>query len=315
MDKPCFVCYNKNMNKVVLKVENLSKQYKERFAVEALNFSLYEGEIVGFIGSNGAGKSTTIKLITGLIKPTTGNIEICGENISNREKALAHLGAIVETPHFYEYLTAQQNLEYFASYFDNVSKAQIENILKLVKLYDRKDDKVCKYSLGMKQRLGIAQSLLNNPKILILDEPTNGLDAEGIVRMRKFLKYLVEKTKVSILISSHILSELQNLCDRFIIIDNGRIKEEFKNQSLSVYNSSSINTFINVDNPKKAVMVLKDILKKEIKQKDNKIYFHSEKEERVKIFTLLTKNGVEVYAIGNVKLALEQKFLNTIKQK
>ncbi len=303
------------MEKAVLKVINLTKQYKERYAVEALNFSLYEGEIVGFIGSNGAGKSTTIKLITGLIKPTTGSIEICGEDIANREKALSHIGAIVEAPHFYEYLTAQQNLEYFASYFDKVNKNQIEDILKLVGLFDRKDDKVSKYSLGMKQRLGIAQALLNNPKVLILDEPTNGLDAEGIVKMRNFLKNLSAKTKVTIFISSHILSELQNLCDRFIIIDNGHIKEEFKSQAIQNLSKNAINTFITVDNPEKAGKIIKEFFKKPIKYKENKIYFHAEKEERAKIFTLLTKHGVEVYAFGNVKIALEQKFLNSIKHK
>lgn len=300
------------MKKVVLKVNNLSKVYKERSAVECLNFCLYEGEIVGFIGSNGAGKSTTIKLITGLIKPTTGEVYICGQDIKNREKALANIGAIVEAPHFYEYLTAKQNLEYFASYFDKVDKNRIEEMLKLVGLFDRKNDKVGKYSLGMKQRLGIAQALLNNPKLLILDEPTNGLDAEGIVEIRHFLQDIAKKTNVTIFISSHILSELQNLCDRFIIIDNGKIKDEFTKQTISS-KSMAINTFINVDKPTLASQLLKAHFNISSKQKENKLYFFAEKENRAKIIKLLTSNKIEVYGIGNVKVALEQKFLSSIK--
>ncbi len=303
------------MNNIVLKVCNLTKQYKELTAVDNLSFSLYQGEIVGFIGANGAGKSTTIKLITGLIKATAGEIEICGQNIQNREKALVNIGAIVEAPHFYEYMSAKQNLQYFASYFDKIDNARIEKVLKLVGLFDRKDDKVGKYSLGMKQRLGIAQALLNNPKILILDEPTNGLDAEGIIQIRKFLKDLTAKTKVTIFISSHILSELQNLCDRFIIIDKGKKKDEFDKNHIDTISKNQINTFINVNNPQKAVEILKTQLAIVCKIKDQKIYLHCEKEDRAKIINLLAKHDIEVYGFGNVKVALEQKFLSTIANK
>lgn len=300
------------MKTPVLKVSNLTKKYKELTAVDSLNFSLYEGEIVGFIGANGAGKSTTIKLITGLIKPTTGEVEICGQNIKEREKTLSYIGAIVEAPHFYEYMSAKQNLEYFASYFDNVDKKRIQEVLKLIGLFDRKDDKVGKFSLGMKQRLGIGQALLNNPKVLILDEPTNGLDAEGIVQIRNFLKNLTAKTKVTIFISSHILSELQNLCDRFIIIDKGQIKDEFDKDHIANITKNQINTFINLDNPEKASEILNKELGLVCRVKDGKIYMHCEKSERPHIITLLAKNGIEVFGIGNVKVALEQKFLSTI---
>ncbi len=303
------------MKNLVLKVSNLTKQYKELIAVNNLNFSLYQGEIVGFIGANGAGKSTTIKLITGLIKPTSGEIEICGQNIQNREKALTNIGAIVEAPHFYEYMSAKQNLQYFASYFDKIDNKRIDEILKLIGLFDRKDDAVKKYSLGMKQRLGIGQALLNNPKLLILDEPTNGLDAEGIVQIRKFLKELTTKTKVTIFISSHILSELQNLCDRFIIIDKGKIKDEFDKNHIASISKNQVNTFINLNNPQKAVDILKTQLGIICKIKNQKIYLHCEKEERAKIISLLAKHDIEVYGFGNVKVALEQKFLNTISNK
>lgn len=303
------------MKNTVLKVSNLTKQYKELTAVNNLNFSLYEGEIVGFIGANGAGKSTTIKLITGLIKPTSGKIQICGQDIQNREKALANIGAIVEAPHFYEYMSAKQNLQYFASYFDKVDSKRIDEILKLIGLFDRKDDRVGKYSLGMKQRLGIGQALLNNPKLLILDEPTNGLDAEGIIQIRKFLKELAAKTNVTIFISSHILSELQNLCDRFIIIDKGKIKDEFDKNHIASISKNQINTFINLNNPQRAAEILKTQFSINCKIKENKIYLHCEKEDRAKIISLLAKNDIEVYGFGNVKVALEQKFLNTIANK
>lgn len=302
------------MKEIVLKASNLTKKYKELTAVNNLSFSLYQGEIVGFIGANGAGKSTTIKLLTGLIKPTDGKIEICGVSLDNREKALSNIGAIVEAPHFYEYMSAKQNLEYFACYFDNIDKNRIDEVLKLIGLYDRKDDRVGKYSLGMKQRLGIGQALLNNPKVLVLDEPTNGLDAEGIVQIRKFLKELTLKTKVTIFISSHILSELQNLCDRFIIIDKGVIKDQFDKEHISSLTKKSINTFINLNNPLKAKELIEKEFNKVVKVKENKIYLHCEKEERPKILAILTKNDIEVYGIGNVKVQLEQKFLNTIAE-
>lgn len=303
------------MSQIVLKANGLTKKYKELTAVNNLSFCLYQGEIVGFIGANGAGKSTTIKLLTGLIKATRGNVEICGESLENREKALSNIGAIVEAPHFYDYLTAKQNLEYFASYFDNIDKNRIDEVLKLIDLYDRKNDRVGKYSLGMKQRLGIGQALLNNPKILILDEPTNGLDAKGIVEIRNFLKELTLKTKVTIFISSHILSELQNLCDRFIIIDKGEIKDEFDKNHIAKITKNTINTFIYLNNPIKAKEILEKEFGKNIKIKENKIYLHCEKEERPKIIKILSQNGIDVFGFGNVKVALEQKFLSTISEK
>lgn len=300
------------MNDVVLKVTNLSKQYKDIKAVDRLSFSLHKGEIVGLIGSNGAGKSTTIKMITGLIKPTSGTVEICGIDISKREQALANIGAIVETPQFYPYLSARQNLEYFACFYDKFDKKRIDEVLNLVGLKDRQNDKVGKYSLGMKQRLGIAQALLNNPKILVLDEPTNGLDAEGIIQIRNFLKDIALKTKVTIFISSHILSQLQSLCDRFIIIDKGKLKDNFTKQEIATSDKKHINTFINVNDMDKALQILKQngIT---AKGKNGKIYLYADKAERGKIITLLNKNGIEIYGLGNVKVELEQKFLSSIR--
>lgn len=303
------------MRKVVLSVKNLSKLYKDRAAVSSLNFSVYEGEIVGFIGANGAGKSTTIKLITGLIKPSSGEIKICGQDIQNREKALSQIGAIVEAPHFYEYMSAQANLEYFASYFPSVDKNRIEEVLKLIGLESRKDDKVAKFSMGMKQRLGIGQALLNNPKLLILDEPTNGLDAQGIVQMRQFLKDITKKTNVAIFISSHILSELENLCDRFIIIDNGYIKDTFTRQEMkgNQKDEKNYNSYIEADN----IEIVKNLLKIKFnisgKVKGNKIYFHADKVLRSKIISTLAKSNINLTSFGNVKVALEQKFLHSIK--
>lgn len=302
------------MDEIVLKVSRLTKQYKNLTAVDCLSFSLKKGEIVGFIGSNGAGKSTTIKMICGLIKPTSGEIDICGHDLKEREKALSNIGAIVEAPHFYPYLSAKQNLSYFSSYYDNFDKNRIDEILKLVDLYDRKDDRVGKYSLGMKQRLGIAQALLNNPKILVLDEPTNGLDAEGIIKIREFLLDLRKKTQLTIFISSHILSELQNLCDRFIIIDKGRLKEEFSKSSIEKQDQKKINTFLRVSKPEKAAAIIEKEFNKPCKIKDGKIYLHADSGERAKILTLLSQNGIEIDGMGNVKVALEKKFLNTIKK-
>lgn len=299
------------MNQIVLKVTNLKKQYKNLTALDGISFSLSKGEIVGFIGSNGAGKSTTIKLITGLIRPSSGKIEIYGTDIKNREQALENIGAVVENPCFYPYLSAKQNLEYFASFYPDVDEQRIDQVLKLVGLASRQNDKVKEYSLGMRQRLGIAQALLNRPKILVLDEPTNGLDAQAIVQVRNFLKEICKKTGVTIFISSHILSELQNLCDRFIIIDKGKIVKQFSKEPST--DKAMINTYLSVDKITKAVEIISK-LGFACKTAQDKIYLHVDKAQRATLVQQLSQNGICVYEIGNVKAKLEQTFLHSIKK-
>lgn len=212
------------MSEITLAVKHLHKKIGKKEIIKDISFELKTGEVFGFLGPNGAGKTTTIRMIVGLIKPTSGTIHICGYNIKkNFPKAMERLGCIVENPELYPYLTGWENLKFFARMLDDVDDHRIQEVVELVGLNNRIHDKVKTYSLGMRQRLGIGQALLNKPKVLILDEPTNGLDPAGIREMREFIRYLAKKEGLSVLVSSHLLSEVQNLCDRVAIILNGKI--------------------------------------------------------------------------------------------
>jgi ABC-2 type transport system ATP-binding protein len=207
----------------VLKVDNLQKKFGKRSIIKGISFTIMEGEIFGFLGPNGSGKTTTIKMLVDLISMDSGSITIMGNDIKkNREAALKHIGAVVESPELYSYLSGYENLMQIAR-IRGISKSRIDEIVKLVGLEGRIKDKMKKYSLGMKQRLGLAAALLSNPKLLILDEPTNGLDPNGIVELREILKELAEKEGMAVFVSSHILGEIQNLCDTVAFIEDGII--------------------------------------------------------------------------------------------
>lgn len=209
---------------ITLSVKNLKKEIGRREIIKGLTFDLHEGEVFGFLGPNGAGKTTTIRMLVGLIKPTSGSIQICGYNIETHfYEAMKNLGCIVENPELYPYLSGYNNLLHFARMLDGIGEERIKEVTDLVGLSERIHDKVKTYSLGMRQRLGIAQALLGNPRVLILDEPTNGLDPAGIREMRQFIRFLAEKEGLSVLVSSHLLSEIQLLCDRVAIISRGSV--------------------------------------------------------------------------------------------
>ncbi|MEE1155594.1 MAG: ABC transporter ATP-binding protein [Acutalibacteraceae bacterium] len=207
----------------VLKIQNLSKKIKDSFLVNDINFELKEGDIFGFLGPNGAGKSTTIKMILGLVKPSSGNVWINNFSVlEDKDKALMNIGAMVESPSFYEYMSGYDNLKLYANLY-KLSNNKIDEVLELVNLTNDKDKKVKNYSLGMKQRLGIARAFLNDPKLVILDEPTNGLDPVGIIEIRNLIKKLAKDSSVTFLICSHILSEMQSVCNKVAIINRGKI--------------------------------------------------------------------------------------------
>lgn len=212
------------MSDITLSVQHLRKKIGKREIIKDISFELKSGEVFGFLGPNGAGKTTTIRMLVGLIKPTSGSIQICGYDVKKDfSKAMERLGCIVENPELYPYLTGWENLEYFARMLTNVDDTRIQEIVDLIGLTNRIHDKVKTYSLGMRQRLGIGQALLSKPKVLILDEPTNGLDPSGIREMRQFIRYLAKEEGLSVLVSSHLLSEIQLLCDRVSIILDGKI--------------------------------------------------------------------------------------------
>lgn len=211
------------MNKTILKVEEISKSFKKRKVVDNVSFESKEGEILGFLGANGAGKTTTIRMITGLISCDNGNVIIDGYNIKNDfEKAMDNVGAIVEMPFLYEYMTGIENIKFFAKLY-KASEEGVQEAIRVSGLKDRLNDKVKEYSLGMKQRIGLAVALMKQPKLLILDEPTNGLDPMGIKDLREFLKDLSHNKNISVVVSSHILMEMEQLCDRVVIISDGKV--------------------------------------------------------------------------------------------
>lgn len=221
------------MKEIVLKCENLYKKIGKKDILKGISLEVKKGEIVGFIGPNGAGKTTTIKLILGLQKITKGNAYINGYSITEDfVKAIENVGAIVESPDLYMYLSGYDNLKLAQNCYKNITNDRIEEVVEIVGLENRIHDKVSKYSLGMKQRLGIAQAILHKPNLLILDEPTNGLDPEGIIEIRNLLKHLSHNENIGILISSHNLSELENICDKVYITKNGEIIEETNIDSL-----------------------------------------------------------------------------------
>ena len=260
------------MDSIVLRAEKISKSFKDVKVVNDLSFELKKGDIFGFIGPNGAGKTTTIRMILGLLKLDSGNIYINNYSIIDEYyKAIDSVGALVEGPAFYEYMTAQENLEIFSVYSGCIDKKRIKYLLELVGLSDRANDKVKNFSLGMKQRLGIAQALLNNPKLLILDEPTNGLDPNGIKDIRSLVKDLSNKG-ITIFISSHMLSEVQNICNKILIIKDGK-KIAFGNTSDLVHQaglyeiiSTDKNNLLNVLNSIKEVSILEVDEKVKIKK-------------------------------------------------
>ena len=214
------------MNEAILKCENLCKSFGKRQILNNVSLEVNQGDILGFIGPNGAGKTTTIKLILGLQSIDSGTVKINGYDIQKEfEKAIEKVGTIVENPDLYMYLSGYDNLKLISNMYKNIDKKRIDEVVKLVKLEQRINDKVSKYSLGMRQRLGIAQALLHKPNLLILDEPTNGLDPEGIKELRELIKDLAEKENMAIVISSHNLSELESFCNKVTIIKNGKIVE------------------------------------------------------------------------------------------
>lgn len=211
----------------VLELRNLTKQIGRKVIVNHLNLSLQQGDIYGFLGSNGAGKTTTLRMITRLIFPTSGEVFINGNPVSSEyRRALACIGSIIENPAFYLNMTARQNLQLSAKLSDKkITPVRIDEVLDIVNLADDRDNKVHTFSLGMKQRLGFANALLCHPAIIILDEPTNGVDPMGLVAMKELIKNLSEKEHITFLISSHMLREMQDLCNRVAIIKKGTLIE------------------------------------------------------------------------------------------
>lgn len=298
----------------VLEVKNLKKIIGKREIIKDLNFTVKEGEIYGFLGPNGAGKTTTIRMLVGLIAQTSGEIKICGVDITrNKEKALKDVGAVVENPELYKYLSGRENLMQIAR-IRKVSKQEVEELIKLVGLQDRIDDKVRKYSLGMKQRLGLAAALIGNPKLLILDEPTNGLDPSGIIDFRNIVKSLARKNNMAVFVSSHILSEVQQLCDKVAFINEGVIKAE-EDMEKAIYGTERESlTLITNDDEEKVFTALRNqpfVLTSS--KAGNGINIVIDSGTTPKLIKALVKEDILIEEIFKSREGLEQRYMELVE--
>lgn len=293
----------------ILKCSNLKKQIKNKIIVENISFSINKGDIVGFIGPNGAGKTTIIKLILGLMKLSEGKVFINGFDIEKDFiKAIEKVGSIVENPDLYMYLSGYDNLKIIANNYKNISKDRIHEVIKIVGLENRIKDKVSTYSLGMRQRLGIAEAILNQPDLLILDEPTNGLDVEGIIEIRNLIKQLSQQ-RMAILISSHNLTEIDNLCNRIIAIKNGKIiADDTIENFTTISNISSYILELNyIGNLAKIISDYKfEIIK------DNKIRVYISKDKLTELMQKLIENKYQIYSLQEEKLTSEEAFIKKV---
>ncbi|HAR85171.1 ABC transporter ATP-binding protein [Clostridium sp. UBA5988] len=300
----------------VLELKNVTKIMGNRKIVDNVSFEINSGEIFGFLGPNGAGKTTTIKMITGLLKIDEGDILISNNDVKkNFEKALSQVGGIIENPEMYGYLTGRTNLEIYGRMHGNISKERINEVIKLVKLENRINDKVKKYSLGMRQRLGVAQALLHNPKLLILDEPTNGLDPMGIKELRDTLRHLAEKEGLAVLVSSHLLSEMELMCDRVGIIDNGKIIDIKTLKDIKKQNIESLITYeLEVSNYSLARKIIENDYNKisdeiTVDFKENKILISCSRDEIANVNKALIMENILVYTIKPINNTLEDEFM------
>ena len=289
----------------VLEVKNLNKYFGKKRILKNVSFSVDEGEILGFIGPNGAGKTTTIKLILGLQTMSDGKVFINGYDVNEKfNKAIERVGAIVESPDMYMYLSGKKNLEMAARMYKGITKDRINEVVKLVGLEARINDKVRKYSLGMRQRLGIAASLLNKPNLLVLDEPTNGLDPEGIKELRCLLVDLAKKEKVAILISSHNLSELENFCTDVCIIKSGEIIESSSVKDVKKTEKTSY--IVTLDNTDKVDKLLGE--EDEVIDIQH-IRVYMDKSEVTDFIKKLIDNNYAIYEFRLETITLEDAFL------
>ena len=298
----------------VLEVKGLKKRLGKREIIKGINFSVKDGEIFGFLGPNGAGKTTTIRMLVGLIAPNEGEIKICGKDVQKeKEEALKNVGAVVENPELYKYLSGRENLMQIAR-IRKVSKEEVEELIELVGLKDRIDDKVKKYSLGMKQRLGLAAALIGEPKLLILDEPTNGLDPSGIIDFREVVKKAAKEKGMAVFISSHILSEVQNLCDRVAFTNGGVIKsvEDIHDNTMDTELDSL--TLIVSRNEEEAVKILKNIdLVKSASVIDEEIHLIIKSGKTSELLKILLEKNIRVEEIFKNRKGLEQRYMELVE--
>ncbi|MFP7170024.1 ABC transporter ATP-binding protein [Terribacillus halophilus] len=291
-----------------VEIKQVTKVIRGRKIIDGINFSIYPGEVFGFLGPNGAGKTTTIRMIVGLMGMTNGDILIKGNSIkTSHGAAMKHIGAIVENPEMYKYLTGYQNLMHFGRMSDGVDRKRIDEVIELVGLQKRIHDKVKTYSLGMRQRLGIAQALLHRPAVLILDEPTNGLDPAGIREMREYIRNLAEAEGLAVIVSSHLLSEMELMCDRIGVLQHGKMLGVQQVHEMSDEQTQMVR--FQVEPVEQAAIVLGDMGSKKPQIKDKQVIMELTRDEIPAAAAKLTKEAISIYGIQAETKTLEETFL------
>ncbi|MFL0249271.1 ABC transporter ATP-binding protein [Clostridium neuense] len=295
------------MQREVLTLENVHKIIAGREIIKGISFSIKEGEVLGFLGPNGAGKSTTLRMIVGLSKPTSGKIEVCGYSIvKDYVKAMSSVGCIIEGPDLYGYMSGMDNLEMLAAMEKNITREDIMDAVRLVEMEKHIHDKVSTYSLGMKQRMGLAQALMNHPKLLILDEPTNGLDPAGINELRNLIRKLSKEEKISVLISSHLIAEIELICDKVSIIKDGAVLRNASVQELL----RTKETFFELDDNKKGIEILEKNWGIKGKIRGSKIEAVVDEDKVSEINASFIKEGLKLKFVDNKHKNLEDLFLS-----
>lgn len=299
----------------IVEIQNVTKVIKGRTIIDSLSFNVNKGEVFGFLGPNGAGKTTTIRMIVGLIGITSGDIKILGSSIkTDFEQAITHVGAIVENPEMYKFMSGYQNLIHYSRMIKGVSKQKIDETVALVGLTDRIHDKVKTYSLGMRQRLGLAQSLLHDPKVLILDEPTNGLDPAGIREIRDHLRMLAREKDMAVIVSSHLLSEMEMMCDRIGIIQKGKLIDV---QLISDFVQGTEKAYeFEVDMKEKAAQLLIKLFPSvRVEQTEKGVALPIAKEKIPEIVKEFVHQEIQIYGVYEVTKTLEDRFLEVTSHK
>jgi ABC-2 type transport system ATP-binding protein len=298
-------------NEPIVSLKNVTKRIGRKTIIDNLTFDVPQGEIFGFLGPNGAGKTTTIRMMVGLMKISEGEVLIKGKNIKSEfSEAIRHVGAIVENPEMYKYLSGYHNLVHYARMVPGVTQGTIEEVIKLVKLENRIHDKVKKYSLGMRQRLGVAQALLHNPSLLILDEPTNGLDPAGIRELRDYLRHLTRIEGITVIVSSHLLTEMELMCDRVAILQEGKLVDVKPIQEL-IGSSDFVQTYhIEVSSIEQSLKIIKKMIDtNDVHVVSDKIEVVTDRDMIPGILKALMLEDISVYSVQVVRQSLEDRFL------
>ncbi|MEH7119022.1 ABC transporter ATP-binding protein [Neobacillus vireti] len=299
----------------IVELIDVTKVIKGRTIIDQISFKVNKGEVFGFLGPNGAGKTTTIRMIVGLMGITSGDIIIGGSSITSQfEDAVSHIGAIVENPEMYKFLTGYQNLVHYARMSKGISKEKIAKTVRLVGLSERINDKVKTYSLGMRQRLGLAQCLLHDPDVLILDEPTNGLDPAGIREIRDYVRLLAREKNMAVIVSSHLLSEMEMMCDRIGIIQDGRLIDVQLVQEF-VQGTGAAYEFEVVPSEKALDLLAANYPNSKVKRSRNGITAELSKNEIPNVVTLFVDKGIRIFGIKEIAKTLEDRFLEVTSEK